>query len=384
MKPYTEQSYYELLEVPPTSTIEEIRAAYERAAQLYDVDSVALYAVGDPARIEELKKLLVEAVEILSDPDLRARYDQALGIAGGTAPAAMVGSASPPAIQARAPMRLEPHRHLGPAFTNSGVLTPAERRDPISLPTALPTPSRASALLDPLQLAAPDPVAAAGHGSAPRVNLAGWPSFLTPAPAPPEPRGPAPAPPASDPAPASPEWRFPPPAARVSPSPSSVIVDPIALAESRPPTVPFGAAEEPGPAGRAPAPRRALESAPVLAQESAIADAESALAQIQAQLAQRGREPRPRGLEVPADAVFNGELIRHIRKAKGMTLQVLADRTRISTRHLENVEADRYDALPATVYLRGFLMNIARELGLDPLRASKGYLALVEKQGGRK
>jgi hypothetical protein len=29
-------------------------------------------------------------------------------------------------------------------------------------------------------------------------------------------------------------------------------------------------------------------------------------------------------------------------------------------------------------------MSIARELGLDPLRVSKGYLALVEKQLGRR
>ena len=122
----------------------------------------------------------------------------------------------------------------------------------------------------------------------------------------------------------------------------------------------------------------------MLAQEAAIADAESALALVQAQVAQRTREPRPRGIDIPPDAVFNGELLRHVRKARGMSVQVLAERTRISPRHIENLEADRYDALPATVYLRGIVMNIARELGLDPLRVSKGYLALVEKQIGRR
>ena len=64
-------------------------------------------------------------------------------------------------------------------------------------------------------------------------------------------------------------------------------------------------------------------------------------------------------------------------RRRGLSLQQLADRTRISARHLENMEADRYDALPAAVYLRGILMNLARELGLDPLRVSKSYLALV-------
>jgi cytoskeletal protein RodZ len=63
---------------------------------------------------------------------------------------------------------------------------------------------------------------------------------------------------------------------------------------------------------------------------------------------------------------------------RGLTLLQLGERTRIGVKHLENVEADRYDALPAAVYLRGILMSVARELGLDGLRVSKSYLAFVE------
>ncbi|HZA49763.1 MAG TPA: helix-turn-helix domain-containing protein [Myxococcaceae bacterium] len=306
MKRYTEQSYYELLEVPPGATVEEIRAAYQRAARLYDVDSVALYPVGDPARVEELKKLLLEAVEVLSDPALRARYDHGLGIG-----------------------------------TNGVHVVPA-----------LAVASPPVALSDPLELPPVD--SAPGSEPAPpaRLHAAAWPSFLPPA------------------------------------TPPPLNVSPESPARAPPAPLPISAPEEhaaaPAGSARPPPLRRALETAPVLAQESAIADAESALAQVQAQVANRPREARPRGLELPADAVFNGELLRQVRKTKGMTLQVLADRTRISTRHLENVEADRYDALPATVYLRGILMNIARELGLDALRVSKGYLSLIEKPTERK
>lgn len=124
---------------------------------------------------------------------------------------------------------------------------------------------------------------------------------------------------------------------------------------------------------------RKLGDAQVLAQDSAIATAESALAQVAAKV----REARPRGLDLPSDAEFNGELLRRVREARGLTLQQLADRTRISVRHLENVEADRYTALPTTVYLRGILMNLARELGLDPLRVSKSYLALFSEKPAR-
>ncbi|RKG77098.1 helix-turn-helix domain-containing protein, partial [Corallococcus sp. CA049B] len=121
---------------------------------------------------------------------------------------------------------------------------------------------------------------------------------------------------------------------------------------------------------------RKLGDAQVLAQDSAIATAESALAQVAAKV----REARPRGVDIPSDAEFNGELLRRVREARGLSIQQLADRTRISVRHLENVEADRYTALPTTVYLRGILMNLARELGLDPLRVSKSYLALFSEK----
>jgi ribosome-binding protein aMBF1 (putative translation factor) len=118
---------------------------------------------------------------------------------------------------------------------------------------------------------------------------------------------------------------------------------------------------------------RNLNEADQLAQESAIATAEAALAQVAA----KAREPKPKPIELPPDTEFNGELLRRVRESLGLSLQQLAERTRISSKHIENVEADRYGALPTTVYLRGMLMSLARELKLDPLRVSKSYLALA-------
>ncbi|MFP2909375.1 helix-turn-helix domain-containing protein, partial [Pyxidicoccus sp. 3LFB2] len=93
---------------------------------------------------------------------------------------------------------------------------------------------------------------------------------------------------------------------------------------------------------------------------------------------------RPRPQDIPSDAEFNGELLARVREARGQSLQQVADRTRITRSHLENVEADRYSALPPAVYLRGILMNLARELGLDPLRVSRSYLALASEKSGKK
>ncbi len=156
----------------------------------------------------------------------------------------------------------------------------------------------------------------------------------------------------------------------------SLLPEPPALSAATPAS-PMPA-PEPQPTLEAPAPvsplapPRALEQAPPLAQESA---------QVSLQVGSRApREVRPRSVDIPSDAEFNGELLRQVRKSRGFSLAQVADRTRITLRHLENVEADRYDALPPTVYLRGILMSLARELGLDSLRVSRSYLSLVDKQ----
>jgi ribosome-binding protein aMBF1 (putative translation factor) len=116
-----------------------------------------------------------------------------------------------------------------------------------------------------------------------------------------------------------------------------------------------------------------LDEAQQIAQESAIATAEAALAQVAA----KAREPRPKPIDLSPQTEFNGELLRRVRESRGLSLAQLAERTRITSKHLENIEADRYAALPATVYLRGMIMSVARELSLDPLRVSRSYLALA-------
>jgi hypothetical protein len=89
-------------------------------------------------------------------------------------------------------------------------------------------------------------------------------------------------------------------------------------------------------------------------------------------------EPRPPPHEIPEGVEINGDLLRQVRMARGITLAQLSDRMRISVRHLENVEGDRYGQLPVGVYLRGILMNLARELGLDGVRVSRSYLTFVD------
>ena len=76
----------------------------------------------------------------------------------------------------------------------------------------------------------------------------------------------------------------------------------------------------------------------------------------------------------PEGAAWTGEFLRLAREALGLTVAQMAERTKVSRVHIECVEADRFEQLPVTVYLRGIVMCIARELRLDGQRVARSYL----------
>jgi cytoskeletal protein RodZ len=67
-------------------------------------------------------------------------------------------------------------------------------------------------------------------------------------------------------------------------------------------------------------------------------------------------------------------MLRRVRESRGLTVQQVAERTRITRHHLENIEQDRFPALPAPVYLRGIIMSLARELRLDGQKVARSYM----------
>ena len=67
-------------------------------------------------------------------------------------------------------------------------------------------------------------------------------------------------------------------------------------------------------------------------------------------------------------------MLRTIREARGVELKDVATRTKISVVNLRSIEAEEYSALPATVYLRGFVAEIAKFLRLDVDQVTRTYL----------
>src|SRR5919106_1569413 len=60
-----------------------------------------------------------------------------------------------------------------------------------------------------------------------------------------------------------------------------------------------------------------------------------------------------------------GERLREARRARGLDLEEVAERTKIRSRYLRALEDEDWDLLPGATYVRGFLHAYAELLGLD-------------------
>lgn len=84
--------------------------------------------------------------------------------------------------------------------------------------------------------------------------------------------------------------------------------------------------------------------------------------------------PRPEMPHVDDDTIYSGELLRTIRQARGLDLQDIAERTKISRTYLRAIEDEDFLATPAPVYLRGFVKTLARDLKLEPEQVARTYM----------
>lgn len=78
--------------------------------------------------------------------------------------------------------------------------------------------------------------------------------------------------------------------------------------------------------------------------------------------------------EIHAETEFTGDLLRRVRQSLGIELQDISQRTKISVTFLRAIEEDDFGSLPAEVYARGFVNQIAGILGLDATQATRTYV----------
>jgi len=84
--------------------------------------------------------------------------------------------------------------------------------------------------------------------------------------------------------------------------------------------------------------------------------------------------PRPAMPDISPTTEYSGPLLRQIREAVGVELREVAERSKIGMAYLQALEGEHFQRLPAQVYVRGFLAEYARALGLDVERVKQTYL----------
>jgi len=61
-----------------------------------------------------------------------------------------------------------------------------------------------------------------------------------------------------------------------------------------------------------------------------------------------------------------GDTLRQARIERGLSLEEIAEKTKIRSRYLEAIEAENFGVLPGRVYVKGFLRNYAKFLEVSP------------------
>jgi hypothetical protein len=80
---------------------------------------------------------------------------------------------------------------------------------------------------------------------------------------------------------------------------------------------------------------------------------------------------------------FDGNLLQRTRLYKNISIDRLSEATRISRPYLMAVETNDYKNLPAAVFVRGFVVQMARVLGLNDNKVAASYIKMFKAGGGK-
>jgi curved DNA-binding protein CbpA len=292
----TEANFYEILEIRPDASTQDIRNAYLQLKASYRKDNPALYSVLDPGETDEMIRKIEEAFKFLSDPEARREYDERNGFSDRIERKIFSIDRSPPTSPS-APMEQgdEADILISPSTDFSDMGTRGE-----SPPTGIPSYDL------PTQ--------------APRES-----GFLNTLPQPEKSRTASPAP---------------------EPSRSSGFI------ERRPPN----------------------------SFTSSTTSATGTVTPSRAGLANPEIDSVTE--EMMGDGEWRGPTLRKIREQRRYSLDDIASLTKISKNYLLAIEEEAFAKLPAPVFVRGFILQIARTLKIPPEPVAAAYLARFTKRPG--
>jgi curved DNA-binding protein CbpA len=258
-----QQSYYDILDLKPDASPQEVREAYLRTKGTYNKDSVALYTLVSTEEREDMLRRIEEAYEILSNADRRREYDQHHGLLEGEPP--------PPPVRRPIDKKIVSIDRVPPMDTELGgedlLIAPATDF------TSGPAADRG------LFSSSDAPLPSSSHGQGHGHD-----------------------------------------AGRLQPA-----------------------------------------HPPVMSQRGTASHDPGGASEIQ--------------LEIAQQIEWAGKFIRKVRETKRVSIEEMAAVTKITKNYIVAIEEENFPKLPAAVYLRGFIIQIAKVLKLPHEKVAGGYMA---------
>lgn len=261
-------TYYDILDLKPDASPQEVRDAYLRTKSAYNKDSLALYTLVSPQEREEMIQKIEEAYTVLSSPERRKEYDANHGL-----------------------MESE---HDAFHRTPRGV----PQKKIISIDRVPPMEN--SSEPDHL-LVAPSTDIGQERTATHILNL--------------------------------------------GKQPNNSAVDPFDQPDVTPLSIPSTQQVQPPP------PSQGVRAAHQAATEMALSQ------------------------EINQEVEWRGSFLKKIRETRRISIEEMAAITKITRTYLFAIEDENYPKLPAAVYLRGFLVQIAKALRLPYDKVATAYMA---------
>ena len=83
--------------------------------------------------------------------------------------------------------------------------------------------------------------------------------------------------------------------------------------------------------------------------------------------------------EIESQTEFRGTFFKTVRESRGISIDELGEFTKINKSYLLCIEAEEFESLPAAVYVRGFISQIAKALKIPQDKVTAGYMAHYKK-----
>jgi len=80
---------------------------------------------------------------------------------------------------------------------------------------------------------------------------------------------------------------------------------------------------------------------------------------------------------------WDGGFLQRARLYKNISIDRLSEATRISRPYLMAIETNDFKSLPAAVFVRGFVVQVARVLGLNDAKIATSYMKMFKAGGGK-